>query len=222
MLAKAARLFRSGLKIVNDDDRPSLEFPGTARYWEERYRRNGSSGMGSYGPFARMKADFINDYINRHGVQSVVDFGAGDGNQLRLLKIPRYVGLDVSETAITRLQSQFSTDQTKRFVQCNGVPVGGDVSLHADLGLSMDVIYHLIEDDVYERYIRDLFRCAQRHVIIYSSDREQPRHISRHVRHRNFTAFVQNHLPGWKLAEVHKNPFRFLSYSSFFIFRPDR
>lgn len=221
MISRTANFIRSRLKIFNVADPSTRNFQGTASYWEDRYRHEGTSGMGSYGPFARTKAGFINDFIQKHRVGSVVDFGAGDGNQLRMLRIPRYVGLDVSETAIARLREQFAEDSSKRFVQCNGVPVSDDTSLHADLGLSMDVIYHLIEDDVYERYMRDLFRCAQKHVIIYSSDREQPKHVSRHVRHRNFTAFVESNIPGWTLAEVHRNPFRFLSYSSFFVFRAD-
>jgi hypothetical protein len=219
MIARAVRVLLRGLRIINAGDLTGRDFAGTARYWEERYHRDGTSGMGSYGLLARAKAQFINGYVRRHDIRSVVDFGAGDGNQLRLLQLPCYVGLDVSETAIRRLREQFSSDASKRFVLCNGVPVSGDLSLHAELGLSLDVIYHLVEDDVYERYLHDLFHCAQKHVVVYSSNLDRPRHISRHVRHRKFTAFVEAHFPTWRLEEVHRNPFWRLAPSDFFVFR---
>lgn len=40
----------------------------------------------------------------------------------------------------------------------------------ADLSLSLDVIYHLVEDEVFETYINTLFKSARRYVIIYSSN----------------------------------------------------
>ena len=219
MLARTARILLQGLRIINAGDLATGNFPGTARYWEERYRRAGTSGIGSYGLLARAKAHFINDYVRRHEIRSVVDFGAGDGNQLRLFDVPRYVGLDVSATAISRLRQQYADDASKRFVLYNGVPVRGDHALHAELGLSLDVIYHLVEEEVYERYLHDLFHCAQQHVIIYSSDLERPRHISGHVRHRKFTTFVQENFPEWRLVEVRRNPHRWIACSDFFVFR---
>ncbi len=210
---------RRTFRILNVGDLLTRRFPGTARYWEERYRRDGTSGMGSYGPFARTKAKFINSYIHRHRIASVVDFGVGDGNQLRLLQAPRYVGLDVSPTAISRLRERFSGDARKRFVLCNGAPMRNDSTLHAELGLSLDVIYHLTEDDTYERYLADLFHCAQRHIIIYSSDADRRSLVSRHVRDRNFTALVSERFPEWRLEEVHRNPFWWLSRSDFFVYR---
>lgn len=219
MVRRPVRLLLRKLGLINGCDHSRGVFPGSTRYWEQRYRDEGTSGLGSYGVLARVKARFINDYIAQHGIRSVVDFGAGDGNQLRLLDLPRYVGLDVSETAIQRLRQQFAADGSKRFVLCNGAPVRDDPSLHAELGLSLDVIYHLIEDDVYERYMHDLFHCAERHVIIFSSDSERRKRISRHVRHRRFSAFVQHRFPEWKLAEVRQNPLGRIATSDFFVYQ---
>ena len=44
----------------------------------------------------------------------------------------------------------------------------------ADLALSLDVIYHLTEDTVFEAYMRHLFAAGSRFVIIYATDREIP------------------------------------------------
>lgn len=194
-------------------------FLGTVDYWEQRYRDHGTSGMGSYGVFARVKARFINEYIRANGIRSVIDFGAGDGNQLRLLQIPQYIGLDTSQTAIERLRQQFAGDQTKQFVLQNGEAAFDDPRWRAELGLSLDVIYHVVEDEIYERYMRDLFRCARSHVIIYSSNREPRWRFSEHVRDRRFSEFVDRHFPEWRLEQTSRNPLGPLSRSDFYVYR---
>ena len=52
-------------------------------YWNERYSSGGNSGTGSYGELAFYKADFINKFIDANQILSVVEFGCGDGNQLK-------------------------------------------------------------------------------------------------------------------------------------------
>ena len=197
----------------------SNSFPGTIAYWEHRYRENGTSGLGSRGVLARFKARFVNDYVREHDICSVVDLGAGDGHQLRLFRLPRYVGLDTSETAIRRLRQQFAGDDSKEFFLHDGRAINGDVRLRGELVLSLDVIYHLVEDEVFERYMHDLFHCAESHVIIYSSNSEPFWRVSRHVRDRRFSSYVEDHFPAWRLERTVKNPFSPLSRSDFFVYR---
>lgn len=54
-------------------------FPGSAAYWEKRYERGGTSGPGSCGRLAQFKAEVVNRFVAEHDVQSVVEFGCGDG-----------------------------------------------------------------------------------------------------------------------------------------------
>src|SRR3989339_1402077 len=70
--------------------------PGTISFWEARYRSGGDSGLGSFGRLAQFKADVLNDFVRQAGIASIIEFGCGDGNQLRLAAYPSYVGLDVS------------------------------------------------------------------------------------------------------------------------------
>jgi len=134
-----------------------------------------------------------------------------------LLELPRYVGLDVSETAIASLKKRFANDTTKDFfLYAGGVP-SSDSHLHAMLGLSLDVIYHLVEDSVFEQYMRDLFSAAQQYVIIYSSNKVGGK-TAQHVRHRRFTDFVQASFPDWKLDKVIENPNKPKSHSDFYFY----
>lgn len=166
-------------------------FPGSARYWEARYRLNGSSGSGSYGASARFKAAYINALVAEKGIARAVEYGCGDGAQLQLLDIPEYIGLDVSHTAIERCRRIFADDRTKRFAV-----IGGFAPPEAELALSLDVIYHLVEDEAFSSYMSSLFGSGARFVLIYSTDHEDAYSApSRHVRHRDVSSYCAAHFP---------------------------
>jgi cyclopropane fatty-acyl-phospholipid synthase-like methyltransferase len=140
-------------------------FQDSASYWEQRYTNGGDSGVGSFGCFARFKADVINDFVARHPVHTVIEFGCGDGNQLSLAEYPTYIGYDISTTAIEKCISKFLADHTKSFRLLSEY-----VFEKADLVLSLDVIYHLVEDEVFETYMQTIFGASYQYVIIYSSN----------------------------------------------------
>jgi hypothetical protein len=81
-------------------------------------------------------------------------------------------------------------------------------AFHADLALSLDVIYHLVEDDTYDRYMRHLFAAADRYVVIYSSNKNDLP-ASPHVRHRRFTDWIDQHQPQWQLSKHLRNQYPF-------------
>src|SRR6185295_426813 len=93
-----------------------FSFRGSQDYWEQRYREGGTSGGGSFGHLAQFKADTLNAFVEKHAVRSVLEFGCGDGRQLELAKYPKYIGLDVSPTAIAECSRRFEGDQTKSFL----------------------------------------------------------------------------------------------------------
>lgn len=190
-------------------------FPKSEEYWESRYNLGGDSGEGSYGRLAKFKANTINSFVENQGINSVIEFGCGDGNQLSLAVYPKYIGLDVSNTAISMCKEHFKSDHTKEFYL---YPLEDkDTEPFAELGLSLDVIYHLVEDDVFEKHIRDLFSSSSRFVIIYSSnfDSKQVRHEKR----RKFTDKVEQLAPEWKLDNVIKNKYPEDTLVDFYIYK---
>ena len=213
----AGRIYRR----LRGDRGAQMPFLGSERYWEQRYVSGGDSGPGSYGKFALFKAEMLNGFVAEHQVRSVIEFGCGDGNQLELATYPVYLGVDVSETAIARCRERFSADPTKTFQLAQDYD-----GRRAELALSLDVIFHLVEDDVFARYMEALFQAATRFVIIYSSNRDEPTsREAMHVRHRRFTSWVDDHLPGWTLMAHVPNrypnlgDYRTGSFSDFFIYR---
>jgi hypothetical protein len=200
-------------------------FPGSQEYWEERYAGGGTSGRGSYGELAAYKAKFLNEFVRDRRISSVIEFGCGDGSQLLQTKYPNYIGLDVARTAIALCSTRFESDRTKSFflydprafIDQHGI-------FRAQLALSLDVIYHLTEDAVFELHMRHLFAAAEQFVIAYSSNTERP-DVEPHIRHREFTAWVAAALPEWRLAQRVPNPYpmsddrRSGSFADFFVFQ---
>ena len=178
-------------------------FDGSEAYWRQRYVKGGTSGAGSYGRLAGFKADVLNAFVAEQNINSVVEFGCGDGAQLALADYPSYVGIDVSPVALELCRERFAGDATKRFYLASEVPP--DLGPF-DLAISLDVIYHLVEDAVFEEYMARLFAGARRFVAIYSSDAALPATAS-HVRHREFTGWIARHQPTWELNKFVKNPY---------------
>lgn len=190
----------------------------SADYWERRYRSGMDSGPGSAGALARFKADVLNDFVREHAVQTVVEFGCGDGQQLALARYPRYLGFDVSPAAIEICSRRFAGDPCRSFRLYDGRAVPDEARfLPADLALSLDVVYHLLEDEAYELYLANLFAASRRHVIIYSSNFESIT-LARHVRHRHFTEDVRSMRPDFRLTRTLANPHRSQSFADFHFF----
>ncbi len=197
---------------------PIISF-NSGEYWEERYAKNGNSGAGSYGRLAYFKADVLNKFVRDNKINSVIEFGVGDGNNLSLFKFNKYLGIDVSKTILVSVSKMFSSDNTKSFIHTDEFN-----NQHADLSLSLDVIYHLLEDEAFNKYMNNLFAAADKFVIIYASNKDEP--LAQHVRHRKFTDWVNKNKPDWKLQEIIGNKYPFdpkdpdnTSFADFYIFK---
>lgn len=181
-------------------------FSSSEDYWIRRYDLGGNSGIGSYNELAEFKAEIINSFVRDHRIETVIEYGCGDGNQLRLADYPSYIGFEVSPKAVAQCRKIFQDDTSKRFGLMSEYR-----SETAQLSLSLDVIYHLLEDEVYYSYMERLFASAQRYVIIYSSnfDSEQ----KDHQRHRKFSEWVAINTPQWKLVNHIPNKYPYESTS---------
>jgi SAM-dependent methyltransferase len=198
--------------------RQRLAFTGSTHFWEQNYAQGRSSGPGSYGTLGEGKSRFLNNLIRERGIRSVIEFGCGDGNQLAMADYPRYVGLDVSKTAIGLCQRRFADDKSKSFFLYEGSCFTDRTGIFtADLALSLDVIYHLTENAVFETYLRHLFAAGQRLAVIYSTNMEMSG-TAPHVRHRRFTQWVEARCPGWTLTQVTRGPSTEFARADFFVY----
>ncbi len=74
------------------------------------------------------QADVINRFVEDEKINSVIEFGCSDGNQLRLLSIPGYIGFDVSETAIALCRKLFARDRTSNSAEARTTMVYKPIS----------------------------------------------------------------------------------------------
>jgi SAM-dependent methyltransferase len=181
-------------------------FRGSATYWEDRYSAGGTSGAGSYGHLATFKAEVLNRIVAERGVASVLELGCGDGAQLSLAGYPSYLGLDVSPTAVRMCMQRFEDDHTKSFFAYEPTAFSNHGAVTADLTLSLDVLYHLVEIEVWELHLRHLFGASGGLVAIYAVDQDLAR-VGGHLLHRRFTPWVEANLPSWKLVDRIANPY---------------
>lgn len=196
---------------------PSLV--SSADYWEARYKADGNSGAGSYDRLAQFKAEVLNEFVRKNAVVSVVEFGCGDGSQLALTDYPEYVGIDVSPTAVAHCRARFAGDPSRQFFHSGDQP-----ERTFDLALSLDVIYHLVEDEVFETYMTRLFDASHRWVIIYSSNTDRPT-PEPHIRHRRFADWVAGRRGDWRLVKQIGNRYPYdtrnpdlTSFADFYIY----
>lgn len=190
----------------------------SSAYWENRYRTGGNSGVGSYGEVAQFKAEVINRLIDSYNIQSATELGCGDGNQLGMFRFPRYIGMDISGNAVSICQRNYAHDNTKSFVQYRPAEIPLE-PYRSEMALSLDVIYHLIEESLFDRYMRDLFSLARQFVVIYSSDSEGNDGLIPQYKNRTFTRWIGENVEGWDLVERINNPHTNLSGADFFIYR---
>jgi len=193
----------------------------SAAYWSERYAAGGNSGPGSCGELAKFKAAVLNRFVQDNAIESVIEFGCGDGNQLALARYPRYTGFDISPLAVQACRKLFRDDASKEFFLASE-----DDRREADLALSLDVVFHLTEDRIFDAYMRRLFAAAGKYVIVYSSDQDEPiEPVAPHVRHRHFTRWVEREMAlRWRLvkripnAHRYNGDYRTTSFCDFFIY----
>lgn len=175
-------------------------------YWNERYKSGGNSGEGSYKKYAEYKSKIINDFIEKNKIYKMIDFGCGDGNQTSDININNYLGFDVSKKAIELCKNKYCNHTNKEFLFYKNFKQSEEKikNFNASLAISLDVIFHLVEDKVFFEYIKDLFRMSSKYVIIYSTNLD--RMIALHHRDRRFTNYIGKNILDWQLLYKLDNP----------------
>jgi len=219
----------SGLKSIARSIKHKIFPPKTTKknfttsedYWNDRYETGGNSGAGSYSNLAEFKAEILNEFVKKNEIETVIELGSGDGNQLEYFNFPKYLGFDISDFILNKCREKFKGDASKEFYQMNEIE-----SHSAPLSLSLDVIYHLVEDSVFEIYMNQLFNCSTSFVIIYASNEKDDGTFAAHVKPRKFTDWVEANQTGFILQEKIPNKFQFTegdeestSFADFYIYK---
>ena len=182
-------------------------------YWTKKYNQGKDSGWGSRKKSSLLfKSNYINDVISDGGVKTVCELGCGDGVQLSYFSgYSSYLGYDIASSAVERCRLKFDGDDTKEFTH----DINSVISKKYDMALSLDVIYHLLGEDMYREHLHNLFLISDI-VGIYSTNSEEPS-IAPSVKNRIFTNDVN---PEFRLIDT--RPFPVLPFISFYLYKRDR
>lgn len=179
---------------------------GSSAYWEERYKKGGNSGASAFNRLAQFKIDVLNQFLEEHpDILLCYEWGFGDGAFLNEVHFPLYIGAEVSETALSICRTKYAEDEKKHFFMIDEMLEYIKVHGECDLAVSLDTLFNLVEDDVYETYMERLFKYTKKYVCILSSDFDRPQ--AGHERRRCFTNYVSEHYPEFKLIRKIKNKY---------------
>lgn len=194
-------------------------------YWNKRYASGGNSGSGSRGQLAMYKADVINDLIVKHKIHTLLDLGCGDGYQGDMYKVQRYLGYDISDAAIDLCKARYFDRVNASFdVYHPNMPLP-----IAEMAISMDVLFHITDKSRLETYLKDLFGCAEKVVVVYAYDHDNSDNdrFAPHYKPVKFTSIIKEQHPDWMLSQHIENKFPVKefgtakgSYSDFYIYIP--
>jgi len=185
----------------------------TEEIWNNRYQNGGNSGAGSYNELYIFKRDIINDIINKNSIKSIIDFGCGDGNQIKEINTKNYIGIDIAETSIDICKMKYSNDSTKKFYTYNEID---NMNLQSDLTMSLDVLYHILEEERYVTYLKNLFSCSSKYALIYSNNYNG--HMDGHMYPKKFTDDIESMFPSWQLIEKINQKCPNISSSDFYLY----
>lgn len=166
------------------------------KYWENRYSKNGDSGLGSYGDEYVFKKSYINKLILEKNIGSIIDLGCGDGNQIKeIIGYDQYLGYDVSMTIIEKCKILYNNIPNINFTcDINELTM-------SDLAMSLDVTYHIIEDKYFEEYMNMLFNLSKKYVLIYSINSDNSNGFAIHLKNRKICEFIKNKFSDFILVD---------------------
>jgi len=190
-------------------------------YWDERYKAGFTSGAGSYGDLAAFKADTINTFIEENSVKSVIEFGCGDGNQLKLMHYPKYLGLDIASSAVEKCRQSFSGDDSKSFRLYSPQFFSNNGLIQANLVVCLDVLYHIIPENEYIKTLDDIFSCSDNSVILYTDVdmfKTNTYQEGAHVRHRDTLSYLKKY-ENFTIEKIIPNKYADLTFAVFILLK---
>lgn len=158
----------------------------SATYWEQRHaERRGhwrANGPGSRGRLLSYKVALVQALVDETRAHSLLDLGCGDAQLGARVNVDHYLGVDVSPTAAEAARARLGMRGRGGTVEVLTLAQLPPAIGMVDVAISMDVVFHLLEDEAYHDHLQRLFDVAKRAVGIYSTVTESP--VFGHVRHR--------------------------------------
>jgi len=176
-LTAALAFFYFALNVVNRQ--PSLTSTFNRIYaegtWGKEVMGKGTSGSGSTLEITREYRAYVEDFMKKHAVKSVVDAGCGDWSFSSAMDWgdATYLGIDIASDVIEAVRKKHEKGKIRFQV--------GDITQDlpaADLLISKDVLQHL-SNELIHKFIKNNLRKGKYKWVILTNDRSsENRNIS--------------------------------------------
>lgn len=131
-------------------------------YWEEHYKKGGTSGAGSIGEYRRWKWEIIDKYAK--SVDDVIDVGCGDLSFWEGRDFPNhYTGIDISQTIVERNRKS----RPNLTLLCSSAEDYVNIGT-ATIVFCLDVLFHIMDDSIYEKILSNLTRYSSHWIFIFT------------------------------------------------------
>jgi SAM-dependent methyltransferase len=140
ILSGLASLFLKNPVIASENLEEIFTKVYEKKIWGQSSDGFGSSGSGSVPEASKEYVAFVNDFIKKNNVKSVLDIGCGDGVITGLLDLSEdihYIGIDLVEGLLEKNRIKFPRYS---FIKMNAI---NDQLPQVDLVLCKDVLQHL-------------------------------------------------------------------------------
>ncbi len=135
--------------------------------WGKDVAGKGTSGTGSTLEITREYRAYVEDFVKKHSVKSVVDAGCGDWSFSSAMDWGNasYLGVDIASDVIAAVRNKHETDKIK--FQVGNIT---DELPAAELLISKDVLQHL-SNELVHKFIRTNLRKGRYRWVILTNDR---------------------------------------------------
>lgn len=135
--------------------------------WGKDVAGKGTSGTGSTLEITREYRAYVEDFVKKHSVKSVVDAGCGDWSFSSAMDWGNasYLGVDIASDVIAAVRNKHETDKIK--FQVSNIT---DELPAAELLISKDVLQHL-SNELVHKFIRNNLRKGKYKWVILTNDR---------------------------------------------------
>ncbi|MCD6476962.1 MAG: sulfotransferase, partial [Candidatus Aenigmarchaeota archaeon] len=139
-------------------------------FWDFRYSNSPElgSGWGSRGLPLIYKKEIIKEIVEYYKPNSILDVGCGDSEVTSDIKVDNYLGIDISQVVVDTLRAKYP----KRKYLCTDF-LKVDLSEKSDLTICLDVVIHLSQKEIYQRFVKKLVN-STKHVGIISGFEKEP------------------------------------------------
>lgn len=129
-------------------------------YWDNHYQLGGVSGEGSIGEYREWKWKIITEYCPV--ISHVIDVGCGDNSFWQGRECLDYLGIDSSNTIIIKNRQK---RPEWKFINA---PAELTQQISAPVVFCMDMLFHILNDDIYEKIIKNIAFYTQNYLFIYT------------------------------------------------------